>query len=86
MNDSAKVYNWLVYGKPTSYSMSTPEHLIKKWNLKIVRVAGCRVNEMLRDSVQKENAKVNSIMRLRFGEDWIERYYTEVREENYNLK
>lgn len=72
-------FRWLTAGIPPSDEYITArDSVTKKWGIDYVTVAGCIVSESLMDSINTHNDSVGKLLRMRFGDDWNDRFQSDV--------
>ncbi len=53
----------------------------KRWGITFYRVAGCSVDSVLQDSIDRYNSRSDSIVALRFGKGWDNAFYKGIEKE-----
>ena len=64
---------------PTEEYAAARDSVSKKWGIDYVPVAGCIVSESLMDSLKTHNDSVGQLLRMRFGDDWNERFHNDIK-------
>lgn len=78
-----KKFRFLTYGllMPGGPDVAAHNLISKKWGIEYHWVAGCVVDEKLRDSVVVENKKVDALLVAEYGKEWREQFNQEVKAE-----
>jgi len=72
----------LTYGFPDNSDLNARNVIQQKWKIYDWPVAGCLVTKQLVDSVKRYNDSIYPLIAKKYGEDWEERFSTEVEELN----
>ena len=76
-------YRILTYGLPNLTRNSAMEIIGSKWGIDFYPIAGCMIEEELKDSAEKENQSTYGLLAAKFGKDCERRLYSE-KEKEYN--
>jgi len=76
--DSTNQFTLLTYGLPDLYRQNARNVIAEKWGIRFYTAAGCTISEALRDSVKNHNNLANQNITAKYGENWSEKFKTEV--------
>jgi hypothetical protein len=80
--NSNKKLRLLIYGLPDALEKEAAEYLVaEKWGIEFLRAGGCIIESQLKDSIEKENRKVESLMNNKYGINWRSEFDNQVKEE-----
>ena len=65
---SDSLERWLIYGMPES--LEARNYVAQEYGFKFLQVAGCVVEKDFTDSVDKENVKLDSMLKRNYGSNW----------------
>lgn len=79
---SNKKFRLLIYGPGEENQKEAARYLVgKKWGIEFLIQGGCIIEPDLRDSIVKENIRVESLLENKYGIDWRWDFQKEVNEE-----
>lgn len=79
---SNKKFRLLIYGDRPENQKEAASYLVgKKWGIEFLIKGGCEIESDLRDSIEKENKRVESLIENKYGIDWRWEFQKEVNEE-----
>ncbi|WP_345950038.1 hypothetical protein ABDD95_01005 [Mucilaginibacter sp. PAMB04274] len=83
VNEIDTSLKWVDYhiGEPPPEGYYTAfDSVIKKWNIRYQRIeGGCEGLPDERRRFEKDNPKYFALLKIRFGEDWLDRFHADVK-------
>lgn len=77
----SKKYRILTYGLVSFHSQNARNIVADRWHIEFYPVAGCVLTQPFKDSVDKENEKINKLLSALYGKDWEDRLDKEIDKE-----